>query len=76
MAIDASGVAALRSLGTTREVSQGPIFEQDQISRAVELGLGIKSPGRIRFVTDNAESREHAGRLKHILLEDSSGIGR
>jgi uncharacterized protein (DUF362 family) len=75
VAIDASGVAALRSLGTTREVSQGPIFEQDQISRAVELGLGIKSPDRIRFVTDDAESREHAGSLIHILLEDSSGIG-
>ena len=29
VAIDAVGVAALRSLGTTREVSQGPIFEQD-----------------------------------------------
>ena len=74
--IDAVGVAALRSLGTTRDVSQGPVFEQDQIARAVELGLGIKSPDRIRFVTDDAESKEHAGKLEHILLEDSGAISR
>jgi len=76
VAIDAVGVAALRSFGTTREVSEGPIFQQDQISRAVELGLGITSPDRIRFVTDDAESREYAGRLEHILLEERSGISR
>ncbi|MFC1892561.1 DUF362 domain-containing protein [Chloroflexota bacterium] len=76
VAIDAVGVAALRSFGTTREVNEGPIFQQDQISRAVELGLGIKSPDRIRFVTDDVESREQAKKLKHILLEESSGISR
>ncbi|MFC1991779.1 hypothetical protein ACFLVC_03550 [Chloroflexota bacterium] len=40
MAIYTVGVAILRSLGITSEVSKGPIFEQDQIARAAELGLG------------------------------------
>jgi uncharacterized protein (DUF362 family) len=69
VAIDAVGVAILRSLGTTREVSQGAIFKQAQIARAVELGLGIKSPTQIQFVTDDAESEDFARRLEDILLE-------
>jgi uncharacterized protein (DUF362 family) len=69
VAIDAVGVAILRSLGTTSEVSRGTIFEQGQIARAVELGLGIKSPTQIQFVTDDAESSEFARKLENILLE-------
>ncbi len=69
VAIDAVGVAILRLLGTTPEVSRGPIFEQEQIARAVELGLGIKSPTQIKFVTDNAESEDYVKRLEYILLE-------
>jgi uncharacterized protein (DUF362 family) len=40
VALDAVGVALLRHLGTPPEVSQGAIFEQEQIARPVELGLG------------------------------------
>jgi uncharacterized protein (DUF362 family) len=69
VAIDAAGVAILRLLGSTREVTQGPVFAQEQITRAVELGLGIGSPAQIRFVTDDAESEEFAGRLDNILRE-------
>jgi uncharacterized protein (DUF362 family) len=69
VAIDAVGVAILRSLGTTPEVSRGPIFEQEQIARAVELGLGIKSPAQIQFVTDDAESEDFARRLEDVLQE-------
>ncbi|UCC19503.1 MAG: DUF362 domain-containing protein, partial [Promethearchaeota archaeon] len=36
VAVDAVGVAILRILGTTPEVSKGSIFNQDQIKRAVE----------------------------------------
>jgi len=43
IAIDAVGVAILRYLGTTLEVNQGKIFDQEQIKRAVELGLGVTS---------------------------------
>jgi uncharacterized protein (DUF362 family) len=70
VAIDAVGVAILRSLGTTSEVSRGTVFEQDQIARAAELGLGIKSPDQIQLVTDDAESEAFAVKIKDILLQD------
>jgi len=69
VAIDAVGVAILRSLGTTPAVSRGPIFEQEQIARAAELGLGVKSPDQIQLVTDDSESEAFAGTLRDILLE-------
>ncbi|MGY5873236.1 MAG: DUF362 domain-containing protein [Candidatus Thorarchaeota archaeon] len=56
IAIDAVGVALLRMLGTTYEVSKGSIFEQEQIARAVELGIGISSPDEIEFLTDSQAS--------------------
>jgi uncharacterized protein (DUF362 family) len=43
IAIDAAGVAMLRHLGTTEEVSQGAVFGLAQIARAVQLGLGAAS---------------------------------
>ena len=43
------------------------IFEQDQMARAVELGLGIKSPDQIDIVTADTESRDYAAKLKEIL---------
>lgn len=55
IAVDAVGVALLRMLGTTDEVSKGPIFKQEQIARAVELNLGISSPEEIEFITDGSE---------------------
>ena len=69
MAIDVVGVAVLRLLGTTPEVSRGLIFEQDQIARAVELGLGIKSSAQIHLVTDDSESEAFAVKIKDILLK-------
>jgi len=56
IAIDAVGVALLRILGTTPEVSKGPIFKQEQIARAVELGFGVSSFEEIEFVTDSCQS--------------------
>jgi uncharacterized protein (DUF362 family) len=47
VAIGAVGVDTLRSLGTTAEVNRGLIFEQEQIARAIELGLGVKLPDQI-----------------------------
>ena len=69
VAIDAVGVAILRLLGTTSQVSQGRIFEQDQIARAVELGLGIKSPDQIKLVTSDPESEAFATQVRDILLK-------
>ncbi|MGZ4830279.1 MAG: DUF362 domain-containing protein, partial [Candidatus Angelobacter sp.] len=50
VAIDAVGVALLRHFGTTPEVSQGAIFEQEQIARAVQLKIGVSSPRQIELV--------------------------
>ncbi len=68
VAIDAVGVAILRLLGTTPEVSRGRIFEQEQIARAVELGLGVSDPMQITFLTDDAESAAYADRIKAVLV--------
>ena len=68
VAIDAVGVAVLRSLGTTPEVSRGPVFEQDQIARAAELGLGVKSADQIEIVTGDPASESFAGKIREVLL--------
>ena len=67
VAIDAVGVAILRLFGTTPQVSQGKIFALEQIARAVELGLGIDSPERIRIVTGDAESEAYANLISQYL---------
>jgi uncharacterized protein (DUF362 family) len=67
VAIDAAGVAILRLLGTTPEVSKGKIFEQDQIKRAAELGLGVKSADQIQIVTGDKESEEYAKKVREVL---------
>jgi len=69
VAIDAVGVAILRSLGTTPEVSKGKIFEQDQIKRAAELGLGVKSAGEIQIVTGDKDSEAYAVEIRKILAK-------
>jgi uncharacterized protein (DUF362 family) len=58
VAVDAVGVALLRHFGTTPEVSSGPIFQQEQIARAVELGLGADRPEKIQLVTDDPASED------------------
>ncbi len=69
VAIDAVGVALLRNLGTTTKVSKGSIFEQAQIKRAVELGVGIDSPDKIEFLTDSVDSEKLVTQIKEKLVE-------
>jgi uncharacterized protein (DUF362 family) len=69
IAIDAVGIAILRLLGTTPEVSRGSIFEQEQIKRAVELGIGITSPKEIEFLSDSEETEKLVTRIKKKLAE-------
>lgn len=69
IAIDAVGVAILRILGTTPEVSRGSIFEQEQIKRAIELGVGIKSPEDIEFIPDSEEAKKIVIQIKNKLGE-------
>jgi uncharacterized protein (DUF362 family) len=69
VAIDAVGVAILRYYGTTDKVSKGPIFDQDQIRRASELDIGVKSADEINLVPVDDESREISEELTSILDE-------
>ena len=69
VAIDAVGVALLRILGTTPEVTNGSIFDQEQIKRAVELQVGITSPDQIDFITDSEESGKLVVKIKEKLAE-------
>jgi uncharacterized protein (DUF362 family) len=67
VAVDAVGVALLRHFGTTPEVSRGSIFEQEQIARAVQLGVGVSSPKQIELVTGDRASSEYAKEIRAIL---------
>ena len=70
VAIDAVGVAILRYFGTTPDVSRGPIFQQAQIARAVELGLGVGTPEEIELVTDDPDSETYAAEIQEILMQE------
>jgi len=67
VALDAVGVAILRHFGTTEEVSEGRIFEQQQIARAAELDIGVKAASEIELEPLDAESRDFAESIKKIL---------
>ena len=67
IAIDAVGVAILRLYGTTQAVSKGAIFEQEQIARAIELGLGVDGPNKIEFVTRESAGAEFANPIRSML---------
>ena len=69
VAIDAAGVAILRFFGTTPAVSQGTIFQQEQIARAAALNLGVQSPDQIEFVTADPESADFARKITEVLLQ-------
>ena len=68
VAIDAVGLAVLKDLGSNQTIMGRKIFEQDQIKRAVEIGLGISGPDQIEIKTGDPESQTYAERLKAILL--------
>jgi uncharacterized protein (DUF362 family) len=67
IAIDAVGLAVLKELGSNSAIMEKKIFEQEQIARAVELGLGITRPGEIEIVTSDEVSSKYADRLMDIL---------
>jgi uncharacterized protein (DUF362 family) len=70
IAIDAVGLAILKQIGSNQAIMGKRIFEQEQISRAVELGLGIRNAEDIEIVTGDETSREYAERIKEILLKE------
>lgn len=69
IAIDAVGLAVLKELGSNRAIMEKKIFEQEQIARAAELGLGVERPEDIEILTDDKTSKRYAERITDILLK-------
>ncbi len=67
VAMDAVGVAILKSLGSNADVMNTKIFDQEQISRAAELGLGASSASEIDLTSADDQSREYRDRIVEIL---------
>jgi uncharacterized protein (DUF362 family) len=69
IAVDAAGIAVLKELGSNEAIMGRKIFEQEQIQRAAELGLGITGPDQIEFITPDKPSQEYAKKLESILAQ-------
>ena len=67
VAIDAAGVALLKVLGSNDQIMKPKIFEQEQISRAAEIGLGASSPSEIDLIPTDDQSREYKDRVVAVL---------
>jgi len=70
IAIDAVGIALLRYFGCKTNVADGQIFEQEQIARAVELGLGIDNPDKIEFLTGDPDSEAYGNVIQELLFKE------
>jgi len=69
VALDAVGVAALKMHGTTKKIENRGVFEQDQIKRAIELGIGVSGPDEIEIIPLDDRAADVADRLREILDE-------
>jgi uncharacterized protein (DUF362 family) len=69
VAVDAVGLAILKELGSNAAIMEKKIFEQEQIQRAVELGLGVAGPDQIELVTGDPASRAYATKIQARLAQ-------
>ncbi len=69
VAVDAVGVAVLKELGSNDDIMGRPIFAQEQIARAAEVGLGVSGPDAIELISDDDAGRAYAATLKGILAQ-------
>src|SRR5947199_7853861 len=53
IALDAVAVALIRTFGAWPKVTELAVWEQRQIKRAIELGLGVQGPRHIELVTQS-----------------------
>jgi len=67
VAIDAVGVAILKVLGSNQAIMKRRIFDQEQIARAGELGLGASSPSEIELLPMDEVSRDYCANVRTIL---------
>ncbi len=59
IANDVVGLALLKTLGTIHKIQNGSVWEQLQIKRAVELGLGVKNMNEIEIKSDGVKEIEN-----------------
>jgi uncharacterized protein (DUF362 family) len=69
VAVDAVGLAILKELGSNAAIMEKKIFEQEQLQRAVELGLGVSGPDQIELVTGDPASRAYAAKIQARLAQ-------
>ena len=67
VAVDAVGVAILKELGSNDAIMKPAVFAQEQIARAVELGLGVSSAADIVIETPDPASEAYAEKIRKIL---------
>jgi len=68
VAIDAVGVAVLKTLGSNSAIMKRKIFDQRQIARASALGIGVSSPSEIEIISADQESMAFRTEVAHALL--------
>ncbi len=71
IAVDAVSVVILKQIGSNKDIMGRKIFEQEQIARATELGIGIKDPSQIIIKGYDSESTQYATKISKILKEES-----
>jgi len=69
VAVDAVGLAVLKELGSNDLIMGRPIFQQEQMARAVEVGLGVGGPDQIDLVSDDDEGKAYVTKLQGILAK-------
>ena len=68
IAIDAVGIAALKTMGANEAIMNTPIFQHEQIVRAVDLGIGVGSVAEIEVVAVDSKSGNYRDRLVENLI--------
>jgi uncharacterized protein (DUF362 family) len=71
VAIDAVGAAILKMHGAKGKVGEAEVFGQDQLKRAAELGLGVKSAAEIRLTPLNDETGVETDKIEQVLKSPS-----
>lgn len=67
VAMDAVGVAILRSQGVKSPVGKGDIFQQSQLKRAAELKIGASSADEIELISLNKSSKDYKKDIENFL---------
>jgi len=68
VAVDVVALGILRSLGTTKAVATGSVWNLEQIQRSVQLGLGVGSAEQIELITADSCSQKMADLIRKWIV--------